>query len=750
MNSTQGRLRAVHLTTILVVTGLVAMLTSSCGSTPSAEPPVGVPEAGAVEPDASPTPDASEQPDTGNFIDAGPCIPQPIDCTGKCGPVRDACSGEVKLCGGCATGEVCDLQLHTCGIPKTKCSDFGADCGRVKTSCGEYLDCGYCKTGQECNPDTNKCGPAQAVTCQDLGYECGAAWLGSGDRAAKTNCGTCKDPNKSRCNSVFNVCEPACLTPWKNLTGAPATAAKKAFCDAARLNKGVECGTISDGCGDIINCSLSQGFSCPAGQGCGVRGVANRCEPFPTPPECEALGKNCGTLVSACNGKTISCGVCAGAGEVCNDNGVCGPPCQSKTCAQALPTGQICGAVSDGCKGTLNCACPGGGKCVGGTTCCQKKTCSQLVSAGQCGTKLDDGCGGTVNCNCPNGQNCPGAEKTVNTCCQPKTCGDFPGQCGQNLADGCGGVVQCGCGGGQSCIVGGPPGTIVGDNQPGTCCAETACTSGTCNTTVNSVCVSGSSFTCNNCPSGQICNGTTCCQPSGSCNGQCGITVPQGCGLPDLNCGCNAPFVCTGNTCTCAADTCDATYAGRCGQFPNGCNGTLSCNPCAGTATPDCSANGTCCKLLTCADYPANTCGTVSNGCGGFMNCDNCGGTAVCNPQGVCCTPSKTCTDYPNQCGTFSDGCNNTLQCNCAGAGNICNNGTCCQPLTCASLPGPKGCGTVNPGCGLPAINCNCKNSYDTCGKVTPGQCGCIPTGCLGRTGPAEDDGCGGKINCSG
>src|SRR4030095_8954730 len=101
--------------------------------------------------------------DAGPFLDTGPCVPQPIDCTDKCGPVRDQCSGDVKLCGGCATGEGCDLVTHKCGTPKKNCADFAADCGQIKDSCGVYHFCGYCPSGQECNPDTNKCGPAQTV-----------------------------------------------------------------------------------------------------------------------------------------------------------------------------------------------------------------------------------------------------------------------------------------------------------------------------------------------------------------------------------------------------------------------------------------------------------------------------------------------------------------------------------------------------------------------------------------------------------
>jgi hypothetical protein len=738
----------MHLATILVVGGLVATVTSSCGSNAEQAPPVEVPEAGPIDViDASVPADAEGLPDTGPFLDAGPCVPQTIDCTGKCGPIRDACSGEVTMCGGCATGEVCDLQLHTCGVPKTQCSDFGAECGQVKTSCGQYIACGSCPAGQECNPDTNKCQTSQAVTCQDLGYECGAAWLGSGDPTIKTNCGTCKDPNKNRCNLTFNVCEPTCPAPQ----GA---AAKKAFCDAARQTKGVECGVISDGCGGTIDCSLSQGFSCPAGQGCGVRGVANRCEPFPTPPECEALGKNCGTLVSACDGKTISCGVCGNSGEVCNDNGVCGPPCTSTTCAQALPAGQECGSVSDGCKGTLNCACPSGGKCLAGGTCCQPKKCADLITAGQCGKKLDDGCGGKINsCPCPSGEVCPAADGAIATCCTPKTCADFPGQCGKNLDNGCGGVIQCGCSGGNPCIVGGPPGTAVGDNQPGTCCPETGCAPGSCNTTVNSVCITGKTFTCNTCPNGQVCDGTSCCAPTAGCNAtQCNTTVDRGCGLPPETCGCDLPSTCTGTTCTCDPYTCGSPqYAGKCGVFSNGCNGAITCDPCAPGEV--CSTSQTCCTKKTCAgDYPGQ-CGSLPDGCGRTLNCDPCSGSGqVCN-GGSCCTPKTCAADYAGQCGTFSNGCGGNLQCNPCSGGQVCQGNTCCTKLTCNSPQYVGKCGSFSNGCGG-TLNCGCTGGFNTCGGGgVPNVCGCTPqkapADCAGRVGTFPD-GCGGQFTCTG
>lgn len=796
--------RGIRLAALAAVGGVVSVLTIACGSTgePGAQP--GEPQEAGTVPgeDAQPTADGSVPFEAGPFLDAGPCIPKPVDCTGKCGPVRDPCSGEVKMCGGCPTGQVCDLQAHTCGVPKVKCEDFGAECGQIKTSCGEYKFCGSCPAGKECNPDTNKCQAAQTVTCQDLGYECGVAWLGSGDPNAKTNCGTCQDPARPRCNSAFNLCEPVCVP---GQTGPKTPAEKKKFCDAAKASRGVQCGIISDGCGGTVDCSPVAGFTCPAGQGCGVRGVGNRCEPFPTPPECEALGKNCGELVSVCTGKKIECGKCnTAAGDVCNDNGVCGPPCTLKTCTAALAPGQECGNPSDGCKSTLDCKCPAGKVCQS-NKCCQPKTCQQLLAGtgNTCGRNLDNGCGGTVDCPCPGGstQTCldTGGSAVSNNeqgaCCVRKTClGDYAGQCGTGLTDGCGGTLNCGCNGAnQTCITGtAPAGTTPPTGVAGTCCNESGCNAalGECNKTVTSVCT-GAPTTCSNCPPGQtVCNGTTCCAPV-TCGNQCNVTLDN-CGTP-LNCGDCAFGTCTGNVCVCTPLTCADYPPGTCGNnLSNGCGGTISCG------TPK-----------TCADFPG-ACGRQDNQCGGLTaRCDPCPAGQVCQVGGGCCT-RKTCADFPGQCGNnLDDGCGGTVDCscgtnglpagvcivgaapgsaagngvagsccaettctatagqcnkvvpsaciagqnlpacsNCTAAQTSCNGGVCCQPLTCTSPANAGKCGTIinGTGCGQNLV-CNCSGAFNTCGGGgTPGVCGCTKKTCAdypGKVGP-QPDGCGG------
>ncbi len=137
-----------------------------------------------------------------------------------------------------------------------------------------------------------------------------------------------------------------------------------------------------------------------------------------TPTTCVAEGKNCGALPDGCGG-TLTCGSCpdsqsCGAGGVAN---VCGVG----TCAPASCSDQgfTCGPASDGCAAVLDC-----GTCSGGRSCG----------------------GGGVPHQCGSG-------------CTPTTCAAQGFACGP-LSDGCGRTLQCGtCGAGLTCGGGGSPGT---------------------------------------------------------------------------------------------------------------------------------------------------------------------------------------------------------------------------------------------------------------------------------------------------
>jgi hypothetical protein len=761
---------------------LAAAATQGCGSEgatgqgPAKEAGAGIEDAswsdGTVNPmnDAGAGDDAA--PDAGASLDAGAldagpaCDPDAsvdIDCTGLCGPVHDACTGATKMCGGCVPAptadggteiRVCDLTTNTCVKPKITCADLNAQCGTVRDSCGDFLDCPDtmtkgCPAGKQCNPDTNACEDCETVTCADLGYQCGFAWLGCGPDTASnyTDCGGCTpdaDGGARTCNAVFHNCEPSCT---------PGTAA--AICAAAHAASGVECGFISNGCGGIVDCDNVAGFGCKSGQSCGVRGIANHCDPQETPDECVALGRTCGDITSSCTKATIHCGDCA-TGQVCNSNGVCGPPCAAKKCSDFAQ--YECGSFNDGCGGTVTCGtCPNGVCNQTTNTCCATKQCS-VDYAGHCGSALPNGCGqNTAACPCAAGV-CTvdgGAAPVVGAgvagaCCapHPATFYSGQGQCGTSLPDGCGGAFDVTCAAGLECVANatGAPGPAPAKGVVGSCCTRTdSCNlaSGTCGQIQDS-CRTGATYSCNKCVTGTQCTNNACCHPAPACAGnggegaECNDTkqpVDLGCGSArSCTCAGGRVCLCNGHVCGAAdgAGTCKTpltcsspAYAGKCGVgLDNGTGGTIPCGCPTG-----------------------QVCSTSAPGMTGTCHCNN--------PT----TQPYTCANVPggpgqpggDACGTYDNGCGGTLPCGCP-AGQACNTtpnpNVCCAPATCPTPALGSACGNVTNSC--TTVSCGCPNGVGNENFLcTAGTCACIKDTCRGRTG-AQPDRCGGTLQCGG
>ncbi len=83
-----------------------------------------------------------------------------------------------------------------------------------------------------------------------------------------------------------------------------------------------ECGLVGDGCAGALDCG-----SCPDSMVCGVVGAPNQCVPACVPATCETRKAECGDVPDGC-GRLIFCGTCAG-GQPCDDGRcVCaGPAC---------------------------------------------------------------------------------------------------------------------------------------------------------------------------------------------------------------------------------------------------------------------------------------------------------------------------------------------------------------------------------------------------------------------------------------
>lgn len=701
-------------------------------------------------------------------------------CDGLCGHVVDPCTGNVLECGPCGDGEVCNLETHTCITPKVTCDDLGAECGLIKNSCGKRLDCGSCVDGKECDPDTNKCVDCQNVSCQDLGYQCGASWLGCGPKTNTTDCGACADGQV--CNTALHICEPNC-TPQST----------QEICDAAAITKGVECGYITDNCGGLVNCG-----DCPAGEFCGLYGVANRCDPADIPDECRALGYNCGTLSSACGG-TVSCGECAD-GQSCVDH-KCQTDCVPKTCADyATQDGWDCGQdLDNGCGGTIDCGCAQG-ICLENThTCCvNENTCP----AGACDQFVLDSCTGEqIDCTCPNGQYC---NTTTKLCEGLATCSSL-GKGGSTVGTACndnafydrgdGTLVACPCTGGAVCV---------GDSasQEGSCCRNTAtCPANACDTSVKNTCTNEDiPCTCN---AGGVCQNGTCCYNQNTCAPlTCNTSVTNSCTGDPIQCTCPSGYYCSGTTCLPYATCASLGYTGEeglvCSNGPSfdrgdgtlircGCDSGLQCLNASNVRVSG-ATRGTCFDVRECGFYTTRRTGqpcsngnafdTLENNSDGspvLIRCSCVESVDVCADSGSnvvsgttigTCQEKRTCAYYNatgaigSTCGNLSDGFGGTINCNCTTSGglanNTCVNGTCTcspdpQPTCTCDISGDS----ISNGCGgTYTLSCPCTGSTPLCNTSSKTccpqyTCSSLPSGVpAGACGRVSDPCMGGNISC--
>jgi hypothetical protein len=123
---------------------------------------------------------------------------------------------------------------------------------------------------------------------------------------------------------------------------------------------------------------------------------------------CASEGKNCGAIPDGCGG-TLDCGTC-GIGQICEAN-IC-VSCVPTTCAAQ---GKNCGTLSDGCGGTLECGTCSLNDVCSANVCvsCVPTTCA--AQGRTCGT-FTDGCGGTLSCGtCAVGSTCSAAGVCVDS-----------------------------------------------------------------------------------------------------------------------------------------------------------------------------------------------------------------------------------------------------------------------------------------------------------------------------------------------
>ncbi|MDP1826998.1 MAG: hypothetical protein Q8L48_27235 [Archangium sp.] len=348
---------------------------------------------------------------------------------GDCSTAGQSCMFDEDGGARCDTTQTCDAGTRTCeGTVAVDCvqgQPIRADCARNASL--KRCEAGRCvETGNECtvSADRASCDGATVRYCQDgFRRELDCAALGFASCRAGA-CSSCEADAGSSCGCTRTSCAFA----------------------------GRNCGSISDGCGGMLDCG-----TCPSPQICGGRGQANICAQPCTPTTCAAQGKTCGTISNGCGG-TLACGACT-LPATCGGGGTpntCGTGCTPTTCS-AL--GKDCGTVANGCGGTLSCGtCAGPQTCGGGGTANVCGSCTAATCAGQgwdCGTG-PNGCGGLLSCGstCTGNRFCGGGGQNLcgRNACTPTTCAAQGKDCGV-ISDGCSTALDCGsCTSPQTCV----------------------------------------------------------------------------------------------------------------------------------------------------------------------------------------------------------------------------------------------------------------------------------------------------------
>jgi hypothetical protein len=501
---------------------------------------------------------------------------------------------------------------------------------------------------------------ASADDCKRTGKQCK-----KGIQCCSGNCVPSPSGSKSTAGSD-SICCPAGQVQYP--TGACCAPDNAAAC------AGKNCGTVTNNCGQPVDCG-----TCTSPQTCGGGGTANVCGCTPT--TCAAQHATCGSIPDGCGG-TLDCNSCdADACLFCDADHACASTC---TGDQVCCGGRLCGlavgargCVADGdcCSGTCVAGvcqatpggdgapcdsaadCAGGIPCVdgvccastivcGGTccasdaqvcfdnSCCAPKTCAE--QGANCG-ELSDTCGGALDCGTCNAPQTCGGGGIPNACgCTPTTC--QAGQCGQ-IVDGCGGNLDCGgCGGGEQCLDGicqavcQPILAACDPNEPGgACCDDAVC-----------------DFTRHCCfPTGAPCTllvggGYGCCEGNNCvAQGNLGARFCVSC-AGDFNHAFGGD-ACTANS-QCCSDFCHTPTGNCCEPLGAPCSGlgpfSFECCPYLGL-TCNSDTEGTCIQCVA----PGGSCvgSDVASTCCLGASCQS--GVCILNQCGGVCQDDSTCCD---------------------------------------------------------------------------------------------------------
>ena len=561
-----------------------------------------------------------------------------------CGTIGNGCGDTLECGNDCPAGWACVDHLCVGSPPACTpltCKTPSGDhyCGTIGNSCGGTLECGNdCPAGWTCENSVCVGAPPVCIpaTCDTAG---GGRYCGS----VGNGCGGTLD------------CPAICPTAgWEckdNLCIGPPSVCTKIKC--ATDTGDHYCGTVGDNCGGSLKC----GDDCPAGWTCGDDHICKGVPPYCNLLTCTASSgdRYCGTVGNGCGG-TLECGDDCFTGWTCGTDHICkgGPGVCTQTTCGASSGDHYCGTIGDKCGGTLDCGltCPKAGwvcdhnVCKGDPNCPALTTCAVVASGDNYCGAIGDGCGGTLDC----GPTCPKAGWVCDTglckgpigVCTPVACTTTSGDqyCG-TIGDGCGHSVDCGttctkagwtcqnglCKGGSGCpplacttangdqycgVVGNGCGSSV---DCGTACTRAGwtCQGGLCKG-VAGVCPA---LTCKPAGGGQYC---------GTVGDGCGNALPCGtdCTASGANWVCGSNNVCVGGA-GCLKVACNNTdgFQQYCGTIGDNCGGTLSC--------PSTCPTGT-----TCGTPSAHICG-CGNLCLKQVRCD---GTATTSISGTVYDPA--------------------------------------------------------------------------------------------------------------
>ncbi len=194
--------------------------------------------------------------------DVPSCTPKSCAMQGfNCGAQGDGCGGLIANCGTCTSPQLCGGGgvPGVCGggcTPLT-CAGLKYTCGTYPDGCGGMLNCGTCNAPQVCGgggAGTCGTGACMGKTCAQLGLACGSAGDGCG---MTLNCGTCPAGQTCGGSGMPGVCGATSCVPLTK--------------DQACTPKGLDCGTVGDGCGGTVNCG-----TCASNASCGVF-TPNKC-----------------------------------------------------------------------------------------------------------------------------------------------------------------------------------------------------------------------------------------------------------------------------------------------------------------------------------------------------------------------------------------------------------------------------------------------------------------------------------------